>query len=191
MPLDIYLSQGYTEREAAQSILAHNLYGLDIDDRAYQLTYFSLMMKARQYDRCLFSRELWPQVCAIEESNGLTKWSDMRGQVEAEQMSLEDQFVNLADELIDTFRDAKNYGSLLQVEPGNYDGLLDYMQQLLDEGCNNLFLSGWLQEVVERMFFVKQFSLISPSEFPRITVGNSLFLAGLFVAGMKPCHLDA
>ena len=115
----------------------------------------------------------------------------MRGQVEAEQMSLEDQFVNLADELIDTFRDAKNYGSLLQVEPGNYDGLLDYMQQLLDEGCNNLFLSGWLQEVVERMFFVKQFSLISPSEFPRITVGNSLFSAGLFVAGMKPCHLDA
>ena len=149
--MDIYLSQGYTEREAAQSILAHNLYGLDIDDRAYQLTYFSLMMKARQYDRRLFSRELRPQVCAIEESNGLTKWSDMRGQVEAEQMSLEDQFVNLADELIDTFRDAKNYGSLLQVEPGNYDGLLDYMQQLLDEGCNNLFLSGWLQEVVERM----------------------------------------
>lgn len=149
--MDVYLSQGYTEREAAQSILAHNLYGLDIDDRAYQLTYFSLMMKARQYDRRLFSRELRPQVCAIEESNGLTKWSDMRGQVEAEQMSLEDQFVNLADELIDTFRDAKNYGSLLQVEPGNYDGLLDYMQQLLDEGCNNLFLSGWLQEVAERM----------------------------------------
>lgn len=149
--MDIYLSQGYTEREAAQSILAHNLYGLDIDDRAYQLTYFSLMMKARQYDRRLFSRDLRPQVCAIEESNGLTKWSDMRGQVEAEQMSLEDQFVNLADELIDTFRDAKNYGSLLQVEPGNYDGLLDYMQQLLDEGCNNFFLSGWLQEVAERM----------------------------------------
>lgn len=160
--MDIYLSQGYTEREAAQSILAHNLYGLDIDDRAYQLTYFSLMMKARQYDRRLFSRELRPQVCAIEESNGLTKWSDMRGQVEAEQMSLEDQFVNLADELIDTFRDAKNYGSLLQVEPGNYDGLLDYMQQLLDEGCNNLFLSGWLQEVAERMpKLIRQAKLLS------------------------------
>ncbi len=149
--MDIYLSQGYTEREAAQSILAHNLYGLDIDDRAYQLTYFSLMIKARQYDRRLFSRKLRPQVCTIEESNGLTKWSDMRGQVEVEQMNLEDQFVNLADELIDTFRDAKNYGSLLQVKSGNYDGLLDYMQQLLDEGCNNLFFSGWFQEVAERM----------------------------------------
>lgn len=190
--MDIYLSQGYTEREAAQSILAHNLYGLDIDDRAYQLTYFSLMMKARQYDRRLFSRELRPQVCAIEESNGLTKWSDMRGQVEAEQMSLEDQFVNLADELIDTFRDAKNYGSLLQVEPGNYDGLLDYMQQLLDEGCNNLFLSGWLQEVAERMpKLVRQAKLLRQKYWvcvtnpPYMGAGNMNSILGSF---MKKCY---
>ena len=183
--MDIYLSQGYTEREAAQSILAHNLYGLDIDDRAYQLTYFSLMMKARQYDRRLFSRDLRPQVCAIEESNGLTKWSDMRGQVEAEQMSLEDQFVNLADELIDTFRDAKNYGSLLQVEPGNYDGLLDYMQQLLDEGCNNLFLSGWLQEVAERMpKLVRQAKLLRQKYW--VCVTNPPYLgSGSFNAAMN------
>lgn len=183
--MDIYLSQGYTEREAAQSILAHNLYGLDIDDRAYQLTYFSLMMKARQYDRRLFSRELRPQVCAIEESNGLTKWSDMRGQVEAEQMSLEDQFVNLADELINTFRDAKNYGSLLQVEPGNYDGLLDYMQQLLDEGCNNLFLSGWLQEVAERMpKLIRQAKLLRQKYW--VCVTNPPYLgSGSFNAGMN------
>lgn len=183
--MDIYLSQGYTEREAAQSILAHNLYGLDIDDRAYQLTYFSLMMKARQYDRRLFSRELRPQVCAIEESNGLTKWDDMRGQVEAEQMSLEDQFVNLADELSDTFRDAKNYGSLLQVEPGNYDGLLDYMQQLLDEGCNNLFLSGWLQEVAERMpKLVRQAKLLRQKYW--VCVTNPPYLgSGSFNADMN------
>lgn len=168
--MDIYDSQGYTPREAAQSILEHNLYGLDIDDRAWQLTYFSLMMKARQYDRRLFSRDLRPQVCAIEESNGLTKWSDMRGQVEAEQMTLEEQFVNLADELIDTFHDAKNYGSLLQVAPANYDGLLDYMQQLLDEGCNNLFLSGWLQEVAERMpKLIRQAKLLSRKYWVSVT----------------------
>lgn len=149
--MQIYLSRGYRDRDAAISIVEHNLYGLDIDERAAQLAYFAVMMKARQYDQRFLSRGIQPHVYAIEESNGLTKWSDMRGQVEAEQMSLEDQFVNLADELIDTFWDAKNYGSLLQVEPGNYDGLLAYMQQLLDEGCNNLFLSGWLQEVAERM----------------------------------------
>lgn len=149
--MQIYQSRGYRDRDAAISIVEHNLYGLDIDERAAQLAYFAVMMKARQYDRRFLSRGLQPHIYAIEESNGLTKWSDMRGQAEAEQMSLEDQFVNLADELIDTFWDAKNYGSLLQVEPGNYDGLLAYMQQLLDEGCNNLFLSGWLQEVAERM----------------------------------------
>ena len=182
--MDIYDSQGYTPREAAQSILEHNLYGLDIDDRAWQLTYFSLMMKARQYDRRLFSRDLRPQVCAIEESNGLAKWSDMRGQVEAEQMTLEEQFVNLADELIDTFHDAKNYGSLLQVEPANYDGLLDYMQQLLDEGCNNLFLSGWLQEVAERMpKLVRQAKLLSRKYWVCVTnppyLGSNNFNAKL------------
>ena len=49
--MQIYESQGYTQRDAANSIIEHNLYGLDIDDRAYQLAYFAVMMKARKYDR--------------------------------------------------------------------------------------------------------------------------------------------
>lgn len=182
--MDIYLSQGYTEREAAQSILAHNLYGLDIDDRAYQLTYFALMMKARQYDRKIFKRGIQPQVCAIEESNGLTKWSDIQGQAEGDQLSLDDQFVNLADDLIDTFRDAKNYGSLLQVEPGNYDGLLDYMQEILEEGCSNVFLGGWFQEVAERMpKLIQQAKLLSQTYWTCVTnppyLGSGNFNAAL------------
>lgn len=190
--MQIYQSRGYRDRDAAISIVEHNLYGLDIDERAAQLAYFAVMMKARQYDRRFLSRGLQPHIYAIEESNGLTKWSDMRGQVEAEQMSLEDQFVNLADELIDTFRDAKNYGSLLQVEPGNYDGLLDYMQQLLDEGCNNLFLSGWLQEVAERMLkLVRQAKLLRQKYWVCITnppymgSGNMNPILGSF---MKKCY---
>ena len=47
--MQIYVSVGYSEREAAKSILEHNLYGLDIDDRAYQLAYFAVMMKARKH----------------------------------------------------------------------------------------------------------------------------------------------
>lgn len=168
--MQIYQSRGYRDRDAAISIVEHNLYGLDIDERAAQLAYFAVMMKARQYDRRFLNRGLQPHIYAIEESNGLSKWSDMRGQTEGEQMNLDDQFVNLADELIDTFWDAKNYGSLLQVEPGNYDGLLDYMQQLLDEGCNNLFLSGWLQEVAERMpKLVRQAKLLSQKYWVCVT----------------------
>lgn len=178
--MDIYTAQSYKPREAVRSILEHNLYGLDIDERAWQLTYFSLMMKARQYDRRLFSRDLRPQVCAIEESNGLTKWNDMKGQVQAEQMTLEDQFFNLADYLIDTFQDAKNYGSLLKVEPADYDALLDYIQQLVDEGGDNLFLGSWLQQVAEQMpKLIRQAKLLSRKYWVCITnppyLGSSNF----------------
>ncbi|MEF9984585.1 MAG: BREX-1 system adenine-specific DNA-methyltransferase PglX, partial [Oscillospiraceae bacterium] len=60
--MQIYESQGYTERDAAQSIIENNLYGLDIDERAYQLAYFAIMMKARKYDRRFLTRAIAPQV---------------------------------------------------------------------------------------------------------------------------------
>lgn len=69
--VQIYESYGYTAREAAANIVKHNIWGLDIDDRATQLAYFSVMMKARQYDRRFFSRGIQPHVYAIQESNGL------------------------------------------------------------------------------------------------------------------------
>ena len=69
--MQIYEASGYSQRDAAQSILENNLYGLDIDDRAAQLAYFAVMMKARQYDRRIFSRGIQPRVYAIVESNGL------------------------------------------------------------------------------------------------------------------------
>lgn len=58
----IYEDYGYTAREAAQKIVQHNLHGLDIDPRAVQLSYFAVMMKARQYDRRFFSRNIQPMV---------------------------------------------------------------------------------------------------------------------------------
>lgn len=67
--MKIYESCGYTTREAVASIVENNLYGLDIDDRAAQLAYFAVMMKARQYDRRFFSRGIQPHVYAIVESN--------------------------------------------------------------------------------------------------------------------------
>lgn len=60
--MQIYESQGWSQRDAAQSILEHNLYGLDIDDRAAQLAYFAVMMKARQYDRRILTRGIQPNL---------------------------------------------------------------------------------------------------------------------------------
>ena len=104
--MQIYVSEGWTEREAAKSILQNNLYGLDIDERAYQLSYFALMMKARQYYRRILSEGIVPNVMAIEESNTFNK-------------DLLIRFGNLktlAERVINIFIDAKEYGSILNVE---------------------------------------------------------------------------
>lgn len=160
--MDIYQSQGYMDREAAQSILAHNLYGLDIDDRAYQLTYFSLMMKARQYDRRIFTRELRPQVYAVEESNGMEKWEGEIPQNQA--LDLSETYRDTADYLIDTFQDAKEYGSLITVEPRDYAGLAAEIERLQQEGTDNLLLAGWLYTDGNRLIkLAKQAQVMSSS----------------------------
>ena len=71
--MQIYENAGWSAREAAQSIVEHNIYGLDIDDRAAQLGYFAVMMKARQYDRRFLTRGVRPNVYAIQESNGINR----------------------------------------------------------------------------------------------------------------------
>ena len=101
--MDIYRSVGYTDRDAVQSIVQNNLYGLDIDDRAAQLAYFAVMMKACEYDRRFLRRGVQPHVCAIAESAPLADLSPFGPEA------------SLAQTLLDTFRDAKEYGSILHV----------------------------------------------------------------------------
>ena len=113
--MQIYESQGYTQRDAAQSILTNNLFGLDIDDRAAQLAYFAVMMKARQYDRRILTRGIQPHVLAIQESNGIPN-AHLEyfgaGLSELEKNTARMQMENLLESL----RDAKEYGSILRVE---------------------------------------------------------------------------
>ena len=71
--MQIYESAGYGQRDAARSILENNLYGLDIDDRAFQMAYFAIMMKARQYNRRILNGEYKPNVYSIQESNGINR----------------------------------------------------------------------------------------------------------------------
>ena len=102
--VQIYESYGYTTREAVASIVQNNLYGLDIDDRAAQLAYFAVMMKARQYDRRFFSRDIQPHVYAIQNSEPLSH--------EAWEFLGEEE--KIARRLWESFVDAKEYGSLVQ-----------------------------------------------------------------------------
>ena len=69
--MEIYKECGYTERDAASLIVKNNLFGLDIDERASQLAYFAVMMKARSYDRRFLSKGITPHILSIAESNGI------------------------------------------------------------------------------------------------------------------------
>ena len=111
--MEIYRTQGYTDRDAVSAIIENNLYGLDIDDRAAQLAYFALMMKACEHDRRFLRRGVQPHVCTVAEWNGNPNdspaWSD--GQRRAARM------------LRETFRDAKEYGSILSIPKPLADAL--------------------------------------------------------------------
>ena len=113
----IYEAYGYSVRDAVKSIVENNLYGLDIDDRAAQLAYFAVMMKARQYDRRFFSRGIQPHVYAIVESNHVDSFA-------LEYFCNGDAKLKKAmDTIIKELHDAKEYGSILTVTPQDWSAL--------------------------------------------------------------------
>lgn len=119
--MQIYRSAGYTDRDAAASIVEHNLYGLDIDDRAAQMAYFVVMMKGCHYDSRFLRRHLNPHVYAIQESGELT--TDALGRLGKQEFT--------ARALLDGFKNAKEYGSILQ--PKVTLAELDALQEQLRE----------------------------------------------------------
>lgn len=127
--LEIYKESGYSERDAVSLIVQNNLFGLDIDERASQLAYFAVMMKARSYDRRFLTHKIQPNVFAIHESN-LMEVDERRG--------------NIGTYLMDTFRDAKELGSIITVEPKDYDGYIDYLNSCDGDGQLGFEDSKWL-----------------------------------------------
>ena len=131
--MQIYESAGYGQREAAKSILENNLYGLDIDDRAFQMAYFAVMMKAREYNRRILNGENRPNLYSIQESNEIDREQLKffgRGMEKAErEAALRDM-----TELLDTFVDAKEYGSLLTVKMYDWDRLVRLVEDTESEG---------------------------------------------------------
>lgn len=127
--IQMYKNAGYNERDAALKIMQNNIYGLDIDDRAAQLAYFALMMKGRQYDRRFFERGVNPKVYAIQESNGISEISlekAINASCNAEptrHAELVSASLSTAKYIIQTFKDAKEYGSIIDVEKRDYDSL--------------------------------------------------------------------
>ena len=125
--VQIYESYGYNAREAAGLILQNNLYGLDIDDRAAQLAYFAVMMKARQYDRRIFSRGIQPHVYAIVESNGISR--DVLTYFE----NGDDDLKKAMETIVDELHDAKEYGSILNVTQVDFAALYARLDEIKED----------------------------------------------------------
>lgn len=147
----IYEAYGYTAREAVRSIVENNIYGLDIDERAAQLAYFSVMMKARQYDKRFLTRKdedgkpdvPRPHVYEIFESNGLDR-------------SAIDYFIGdnpeikkAINSLISEMHDAKEYGSILNITPVDFKALYRRFDEVLsDPSIFNLVIENDLLPLV-------------------------------------------
>lgn len=136
--MEIYKESGYTERDAAAMIVQNNLFGLDIDDRASQLAYFAVMMKARSYDRRFLSRGIKPNVLAIKESNGM-------GAAVRDGLTTDAAMNAISRYLVDTFRDAKELGSIITAEPKDYDGYMAYLDGCDGQGQLTMDDADWLQ----------------------------------------------
>lgn len=129
----IYTEYGYTEREAASSIVQNNLYGLDIDDRSAQIAYFAIMMKAMQYDKRFLKRGIQPHFYSIQESNGIDSYTVdyfTKGNV-----SLKKDISSI----ISDFKDAKEYGSIIQVAPVDFTALYARFDEIKSGEDINLY----------------------------------------------------
>ena len=152
--MQIYENAGYGQRDAARSILENNLFGLDIDDRAYQMAYFAVMMKAREYNRRILNGENSCKVYAIQESNGITDAA--LGDMGAS-LSEEDRKKALKEikSLIGEFKDAKEYGSILNIEKRDWDMLRRFAVPNTGYGQLSLDMNGAevaadrLQEIID------------------------------------------
>ena len=174
--MQIYEAYGYSTREAVHSIVENNLYGLDIDDRAAQLAYFAVMMKARQYDRRFFTRGIQPHVMAIQESNTLEAFDHLQAQ-----LSLDNMCVETANQLIRTFRDAKEYGSILDVNIPYLDTADRLMEQLraID---GDFELMAWIAEAEELLPVLAKQAAIMQQKYD-VVVTNPPYMGSSGMSG--------
>lgn len=117
--MQIYSAQGYSERDAAKLIVEKNLWGLDIDRRAYQLAYFAVMMKARQYNRRILTSGIKPNLFVIDDNRALTP--DIIEYIANGDSKMAADLRSIARDLTN----AREYGSIINVKPVDFNGLIE------------------------------------------------------------------
>lgn len=162
--MQIYTVAGWSERDAAKSIIENNLYGLDIDDRAGQLAYFAIMMKARKYNRRVLNGETCPNVLSIQDSNWMT--DEFIEYVAGKDKTMKADLVMLRK----TFRDAKEYGSVLTVPQMQYDAVYARIEAIRNSAVENLFQIQYQQQATEQLLpLIRQSQFLSLKYYVAIT----------------------
>mgnify|MGYP005800804229 CR=1 FL=1 len=153
--MEIYRECGYPDRDAAANILQYNLFGLDIDDRAYQLAYFAVMMKARSYNRRILTQGVWNNLSSFDETNDIQSF-------EYEGLTNDPEMNEIGNYLVSTFKDAKEIGSLLTIKKLDYKRFTEYLINIQEKGTDDLFSLDWIEHVLPKMLRIaKQASILS------------------------------
>ena len=148
-------------------IVQNNLFGLDIDDRASQLAYFAVMMKARSYDRRFLSRGIEPNVLAIKESNNM-------GTAVRAGLTTDAQMNTISQYLVDTFRDAKELGSIITAEPKDYDGYIAYLDGCDGQGQLTMEDADWLQNTRPMLKALARQAKVLAAKYPVVCTNPCL-----------------
>lgn len=154
--MEIYREVGYSDRDAAVSIVENNLFGIDIDERAYQLAYFAVMMKARSYNRRALTKGISNNIAVVEESNSIERFTCGDLTTDSEQNKI-------GEYLVEAYKDAQEIGTLQTIEKKDYNGFLTYLNNL-DSSAEELdFLSiDWLRNTLPQMLqLTKQAEIMS------------------------------
>ena len=179
--MQIYLDNGYSKRETVRSILENNLFGLDIDKRAAQIAYFSVMMKAREYDSNFFSRSNIPQprVYDIQESN----WLGGAYKHEMGNFLNSQQHRDTLNYLLDAFVDAKEYGSILQIKPLDYEGLKEAWETSAAATASNVNMAMWYDAVKDSVEKLIEQAILLSQKYDAV-VTNPPYMGA---SNMNPC----
>lgn len=147
--MQIYTSVGYTEKEATISILENNLYGLDIDERAFQLAYFAVMMKARQYHKFVLKKQVQCNIHPIVDSNGINVEQLRYFGVQLDDFS-KNAAITQMQGLIAQMYDAKEYGSIITVDDYDWELLHQFVEEF--DACSgfDLFNANGIVETQQR-----------------------------------------
>lgn len=185
--MQIYLDNGYSKREAVRSILENNLFGLDIDKRAAQIAYFSVMMKAREYDSGFLDRKdkdgkskvQQPNVYDIQESN----WLGGAYKHEMGNFLNSQQHRDTLNYLLDAFVDAKEYGSILQIKPLDYEGLKEAWETSAAATAGDINMVMWYDAAKDAVAQLIEQAIMLSQKYDAV-VTNPPYMGA---SNMNPC----